>query len=347
MGDPALTRLSLRDEAALLESVAELAAGGVLLPDAYAAAGELLRGASAGAATAIGTALRRGEPVAVAAAGTLARLDPVHHAMLRAIDTTGDPARCLEQARLSLQAKVRLREQLSAGAAYPIAVVAITLAAAVVVVAVVIPGAANLFPSDSPAVETLMRRGRHLLFAMLGCPGGAFLAFAGLRIGARSERGRGVIDRMRLRVPVIGEIERSRELLAYFQVLGGLLAVGEPLARAVRGASGAACNREIGTRLRAVASEAERGTPLSSAFARRLPELPIVSRWFAIAEAGGTSRGTADALARVLESRVSRLVGLLGALAEPALLALAGAVVIVVVVSVVVPLFDLPALVLP
>jgi type II secretory pathway component PulF len=347
MGNSPVVRLSLREESALVESVAELAAGGVSLPDAYREAGRALDRDASRAASAIANALDRGDPVCAAAEAVLGPIDPTHRSMLRMIDSTGESARCLERASAVLRARLRAHDRATAAMLYPAVVVAIALAAAVVAIAVLIPAAARVLSAEtSPQAVLLVRRGTRVVTGLISAVAAVGITVALVATAPRRRRATPTIDRVRLALPILGELERSNGMLAFCHLLSGLLEAGESLSDALAQAAATPRNSVLRSRLCRVAAAVRDGGAASDAFASALADTPLVARWFALAEAGADVDHALVALTRVFESSVERTGARIAALAEPGLMMVAGAVVLTIVVTLVLPLFDLYAVVL-
>lgn len=349
MGDSSVVRLSLAEELELVETVSELVHGGVTLAAAYRLAGTTVSGRARVAAQAIADKLARGVPAATSTVSSIHRVDPMHLAMLRMADSTGDARTGLARARAFLDTRIRLRSQAVTAALYPGFIVSVALAAAIVLLTVVIPSAERLLASGSTAVqaEPMLRHGTVAVAVITVVLGLGVGVSAGLLASRRSHRTLPTVDRLRLRVPIAGRIEALTELLGFCHVLAGLLEAGEPLAAALASAARTVENAALRVDLEAAAFRVAQGHSTAGVLAARFPRLPALRHYFALAEAGGDLVRTVDSLAGHLASLLERTMARIGVLLEPVLVVVAGSVVLTVVLTLVQPLFDLYGSVLP
>ncbi|MFW5742050.1 MAG: type II secretion system F family protein [Spirochaetota bacterium] len=354
MGHGDLIRLSAAEETLLVDSVTSLLEGGVDLVEAYAAVEHVLSGRPRAAAGALRGALETGVPPAAAARLVLARIDPMHRAMLSIVEETGEALAAFRRARTYLAIRARLRRRTSGAAIYPAFVIAATLAGALLLVTVVLPAAAELLAplagagassSVPAAISALVGRGRVIV-------GGAVAAIvlAATAIGwpRRAESGRARwADRLRLRIPIAGSMEATVDLLAYAHGLAGCLGCGVPLGDALGYAPRCVTNGVLRAELVTVARHVRDGMEVSRAFALAREARGAVGGWFLLGERGADVEASIESLARCLEERVERTAERLGTLVEPATVVVAGAFLITIVLALVKPLFELYAVALP
>ena len=344
MGDR-LIRLSLKEETELVGTVSSLVQGGIGVVDAYRSAAGMLGGRSAAAAGALVSQLELGAALTAAAKTVLARIEPMHLAMLRVTDQTGDAVRSMSRADRYLQTRLRLRAKTAAAAVYPSCVIGATIAGCLLLILVVIPAAEGLLAAGGTpahdATRALARRSTHLLVAGAIASG---LAAVGALMLVVPRTGSGVhrwIDRARLAIPVTGTMESLVELLAFSNAVAGMLDAGTSLGEALRAAVACTLNSAMRHDVAAVSRLVERGVPVSRAVAQALPRFGYLARWFALGESGADLPEMMGSLTRFIETRLDRLAGRIGTLIEPLLIAVAGSVVLVVVLVVVKPLFEL------
>ncbi len=353
-------RLSRAKESLLVESAASLLQGGIGLLQAYRAATEMLRGTERTAALAIVSGLERGLPVTESVRGTLHRVDPMHLAMLRVVDETGEAATPMARADRYLRSSLEFRSRVLTASMYPAFVVFAALIGSVLLILVAVPAAASLVPTANGSIVpgfglatgngSAPRAARAVVITVVVLVVVLVLVVALSAVvvfARRTEPLRLRLARIRLALPVAGRLEMLTGLLAFAHALAGMLEAGIPFTGALRAATGCPHNVAIRAGLSRAAGLMENGTSASAAVARALPRDDYLSRWFALCESGADLPGTIDGLATFLETRLAALIRRIAALVEPILVALAGAVVLTVVLTLVKPLFDLYAEVLP
>lgn len=354
-------RLSRAKESLLVESTSSLLQGGISLLEAYRSAGEMLRGKERTAARSIVLSLERGWAVAESVRRTLHRVDPMHLAMLRVVDQTGEAANPMARADRYLRSSLQFRSRVLSASIYPAFVVVAALVGSALLILLAVPAAQTLVQTaagsgsaggglaagDGGALLSAAPRVIRIFVPIAIMLALAFALLATVVFGGSTEPLLVRFARIRLALPFAGRAEMLTGLLAFAHALAGMLEAGVPFAVALRTATACPHNAAIRTGLSRAARYVEDGTPASAALARTLPRDVYLTRWFALCESGADLPVTIDGLAAFLETRLAALIQRLGTLVEPVLVAIAGGVVLTVVLTLVKPLFDLYAEVLP
>jgi general secretion pathway protein F len=341
MGNGAIS-LPRAQEVRLVETVATLAGSGLTAQDAYAAAADVLSGSTAGrVAEAVTRQIESGASPAAASRAVTSRLSPMHESMLTAAEETGAYATTLGRASAHLRSSAELREKVIGAAIYPAFVLFLTVMGAVLLVTLVFPVAAEFMAAtgalQSSEIEAILATGTRTLLGLVGL---IVLVIAAIVAAALS-------DELRLRLPVIGQLERYGELLAFAQSLAALQAVGFPLDRSFATAAQSLRNRYLRERLLYAGSEISAGVTASITVAHALPRAAIVARWFSLADHGADPLVATEGLIRFLQAELARRSERLGSILEPVFVILAGVMIVLVVVTLVQPLFGLYGEVLP
>ncbi|MBI4915432.1 MAG: type II secretion system F family protein [Acidobacteria bacterium] len=162
-----------------------------------------------------------------------------------------------------------------------------------------------------------------------------------LRRQVRTDAGRLVYDRMKLKIPFVGRIFHLFGLSQFVRSLGTLLSGGTPMVTALEVATSTVTNRAIYLPLSKVTPKVREGQSLwSSLEATKLfPDLSV-----AMVQVGEATGALEEMLSNVgqfydesIEVRLSQVVSLI----EPAVLVLMGVVVSALILSVYLPMFTL------
>jgi type IV pilus assembly protein PilC len=162
-----------------------------------------------------------------------------------------------------------------------------------------------------------------------------------LRRQVRTDAGRLVFDRMKLKIPFVGRIFHLFGLSQFVRSLGTLLSGGTPMVTALEVATSTVTNRAIYLPLSKVTPKVREGQALwSSLEATKLfPDLSV-----AMVQVGEATGALEEMLSNVgqfydesIEVRLSQVVSLI----EPAVLVLMGVVVSALILSVYLPMFTL------
>ena len=134
-----------------------------------------------------------------------------------------------------------VRKKLVMSLIYPCLLLTLVLCLMVFLITYVVPSFAELYRSMSAQLPTatviLIAVGTTARSYVLAGIAALILAAIGFRFWAKTERGQERMDRVRLRVPVVGEIWIKYQVAQFARVLGTLLTGGIPLLQALETAS--------------------------------------------------------------------------------------------------------------
>ncbi|MBU8912869.1 MAG: type II secretion system F family protein [Spirochaetales bacterium] len=356
MGNSGMIRLRSKDQLLMVESVSSLLRAGLTLPEAFAGAAEIIdRTAVCGATRAIHTRLLGGGSLTVAVRAVIAVPDPFLLAMAKVTDQTGAAAALLTRAEEYLRLRMHLSETVRTASIYPAFVLALTVLGALMLGLVVIPELGR-FLTDSGLLEpdqvtSLVDSGGRfirILSVILGGLGAAcVLVLASRRMNASTAPIAETIARLRLFIPVIGRLEKTRDLLAVAEASRGMVASGVSLDRAVELAADCTANLWVSSRLRVAVGRMRTGVAPAQAVRSALARHGFVARWLHQTEHGADLTESLDAMARFLGDLQKRLITRLGVVIEPTLVVVAGGFLLGTVFFLVRPLFHLYGLVMP
>ena len=167
----------------------------------------------------------------------------------------------------------------------------------------------------------------------------------GLRQALRNESFASRVDAWRLRVPVVGRLERAANTANLARTLATLTGSAMPMLEAILHASRTLSNRPMRAGLRRASARVREGT----GFARALEDsgvfAPIALRLVASGERSGKLDRMLDEAARHQQREVDTLLGTLTAVLGPAVILLVGALVLAIVLAILLPIFELNTLI--
>lgn len=244
-----------------------------------------------------------------------------------------------------LESAHALRRKLRLALVYPALVIAVAAGAVVFLLTVVVPTFADLFADfDAPlpgptrvvvAASDGLRD--HAVVWLLGLG----VTVVGVRVLLVSERGAALWDRLRLRVPVLGDLARKGASARAARTLATLLQSGVPLVEALGVAAAAAENRVVRAALADGRRRVERGSPLEPPLRRAGVFPPLLVDMVGVGEATGRLDEVLDRTADHFEREVDAAVESLTSVIEPALVVVLGVVVGGILVAIYLPMFDL------
>jgi len=154
-------------------------------------------------------------------------------------------------------------------------------------------------------------------------------------------KGRFFWDNMKLRLPVIGQINRKIALSRFGRTLGSLLQSGVPLITSLEIVRNIVNNVLIGDVIDDAMEDIQAGKSLNLALSRSVWFPPVFRQMVSVGEQSGDLEGMlhkiADAYEREVETRITGMTALI----EPIMILLMAVVVGFIVISILLPIFEM------
>jgi type II secretory pathway component PulF len=158
---------------------------------------------------------------------------------------------------------------------------------------------------------------------------------------AKTEEGRMLLDKIRLKVPVVSGIYLSMAVSRFCRVLGTLLTNGVPIVRSLEISADSTGNRVLSTAVREAAENISAGESLASPLAASGKFPADVVEMIAVGEQSNNLENVLPHIADTLERDTWRRLDLFVRLLEPLMLVLLAGVVLVVVIALLVPVLKM------
>jgi type IV pilus assembly protein PilC len=177
----------------------------------------------------------------------------------------------------------------------------------------------------------------YIFFVVAAVAGGGFLMFLWLR----SEHGAIVMDRLKPKFPLVGDIWLKAQIAQFVRTLSTLLAGGTPLVSALDTSSEAMGSRLIAKSVRDAGMKVREGTPLHTALEAThvIPDLAL--EMIEVGEASGALAPMLSSVAEFYEQEVDLKLGAILAWIEPAILVVMACVVAFILIALYLPMFSL------
>ncbi|MFN8059700.1 MAG: type II secretion system F family protein [Vicinamibacterales bacterium] len=244
-----------------------------------------------------------------------------------------------------IEKNVKLKGHVKSAMIYPVAVIVIAAVVVGVILWKVIPTFAQMFSSLGAQLPLPTRiviwmsnslvTGAPLLLVGMGA-----VSFA-LRSYYMTENGRRVIDRIMLKLPILGLILRKIAVARFCRTLSTLLSSGVPILDGLEITAKTAGNAIIEDAVMSVRSSIERGETVSAPLAATNVFPSMVTQMISVGEATGALDAMLSKIADFYEEEVDTAVAGLLTLIEPVMIAILGVVVGGIVISMYLPIFDL------
>jgi type IV pilus assembly protein PilC len=156
-----------------------------------------------------------------------------------------------------------------------------------------------------------------------------------------SDNGSRILDRARMRTPVLGGIWQKYQVAVFCRMLGTLLSGGLPLVPSLETAGASMQSRALADSIANASHKVREGRPLSSSLeeTERFPELSV--EMIEVGESTGALPAMLNSVAEFYEEDVQTALTAAMSLIEPAILIVMGVIVAFVLLSLYLPIFTL------
>ncbi|MBS1201293.1 MAG: type pilus assembly protein PilC [Proteobacteria bacterium] len=243
-----------------------------------------------------------------------------------------------------------LKKKIKKALFYPAAVLAVAVIVTLILLIFVIPQFEALFKgfgADLPAftrmVIGLSRFVQDNGWWLAAIVGGAVFAFGYFH--KRSRPMRQVIDRMMLKIPVLGPILVKAAIARYARTLSTMFSAGVPLVEAMESVAGATGNIVYEQAVLRMRDEVSTGMRLQRAMENTGLFPNMVNQMIAVGEESGSLDEMAAKVADFYELEVDSAVDALSSLLEPLIMVILGVLVGGLVIAMYLPIFKLGAVI--
>src|SRR5271168_4899226 len=177
-------------------------------------------------------------------------------------------------------------------------------------------------------------------YVVIGAFALVFLAAFGIFLWSRTEEGGAAFDRMKFRIPVIGDTLLKFQVAQFSRTLATLLTGGTPLVAGLQTASDAISSKLIRSTVTQATQSVREGESLSSALASKgtLPALAL--DMIEVGESSGALAPMLTSVAEFYEEEVGVRLSALVAVIEPVILIFMGLLVAFILISLYLPIFS-------
>jgi type IV pilus assembly protein PilC len=240
-----------------------------------------------------------------------------------------------------------VRKKIIATLVYPALLLVMATTIVSYLVSAVIPKFATLYkdlnvPLPGPT-RFLLALTVDYRYLFLSCVAALALFVVGVFFWSRTEEGGMTFDRLKFRLPVIGNTLLKFQMAQFSRTLATLLAGGTPLVAGLQTASDAISSRLVRGAVNEATQMVREGESLHHALASKQVVPALALDMIEVGESSGALAPMLTSVAEFYEDEVSLRLSALISFIEPAILVIMGALVAFILISLYLPIFSFSA----
>ena len=270
---------------------------------------------------------------------------PLMTNMTKAGEVGGFLDTVLLQIATNYEAETKLRGKVKAALTYPVVVLCIALLAVVGMLLFIVPVFAGLFSSLG---GTLPFPTRVLVFLSKGLKIAIIPLIMGIIVGRqvwsrvkRKPQVRNIVDPLKLKLPVFGELMSKIALTRFSRNLGTMMSSGVPILQSLDIVAATTGNVVLERATRAVQDSVRTGNSLAGPLSEHKIFPPMVVQMMAVGEDTGALDAMLMKIAEFYDQEVEATTEALTALIEPLMIAFLGGIVGAMIVALYMPIFKI------
>ena len=265
--------------------------------------------------------------------------------MCRAGEVGGFLDSVLLQIAENYESEVKLRGKIKAAMTYPVAVLCIAVLAVIGMLIFIVPVFAKMFTTLGGTLPAPTRVLIFLSHAMkFLAPLGAVLLVVGFQVWKRIrhlERTHRVVDPLKLKVPVFGQLFRKLAIARFTRNLGTMMRSGVPILQALEIVADTTGNIVVTDAVRDIQNSVRNGESLTKPLSEHAVFPPMVVQMMAVGEDTGALDTMLHKISQFYDEEVEATTESLTALIEPLMIALLGGIIGSMIVALYMPIFKI------
>ena len=274
---------------------------------------------------------------------------PIYTNMVKSGEETGSLSDILLRISALIRESISLRNKIRNALTYPVVVGMVSLGVLTFLLVVVVPTLSGLFEQMNrtlpPLTLILIRFSTFLkkYWIIILCAI-AVLIVISFRI-LHMKKARKSIDRLKLRIPILGEIIRKSLIANFARTLSTLRKGGVTIITSLELAKDAIRNEVISTAINQAKEDISRGDSMSKALRRSGVFPPLFLYMVEVGEKSGNLEHMLDDISISYEEEVTMALNRFTTLLEPLVIITMGLIVGIIAVSILLPIFEMNQLV--
>ncbi len=266
-------------------------------------------------------------------------------AMVKAGESSGMLAEILDRLASFLEAASRLKKKVKSAMTYPVIVIFIAIAITTFLIVRVVPVFGEIFAdfgANLPAptqflldISSFIRGNWWIILLVIG---GAYYS---IRTFVRTERGRQLWDRWKLKLPIFGPLVHKICMTRFARTFAQLIRAGVPILEVMDIVGDTSGNYVVEAAIKGVAADVEKGDHLTNSLSRQPIFPPMLIRMVSAGESTGKIDTMLEKMADFWDEEIEAILDALTSLIEPLLIVVLGVIVGGIVIAMFLPIFKL------
>ncbi len=265
--------------------------------------------------------------------------------MARVAEAGGNLAESMGKLALHMEKGAEIRRKVKAALAYPMVVVIISVVTVVALVTLILPRFMKMFSSMGAEIPWSTR----MLMGLSGLVVGHWYIFLGATVALvlwfkrflASPKGRATVDRLLLRLPIIGDVITKIVLSRVLASMSTLLSSGVPMVQTLEISASAADNQIVKASLLEAKQHLAEGEAVAQSLRSANVFPPLVIQMVASGEKTGELPQMLEHVCVLYDQETDAKVKSLTSIIEPILIVVLGLIVGFIAISVIVPVYSL------
>jgi type IV pilus assembly protein PilC len=248
-----------------------------------------------------------------------------------------------------IEKAMKLKKQIKSAMVYPVTIMGVAVVVIGVLLVWVIPIFAKMFTDFGGTLPGLTQMvidlshfmQSNIVYILVGC----FLVFRAFKAFYKTPKGHLLIDKVALKLPVIGDLIRKASVSKFTRTLGTLISSGVPILEGLGIVAKTSGNKVIEAALMNARQSISEGKTISDPLGKEKVFPPMVVQMIAVGETTGALDAMLSKIADFYDDEVDAAVTALTSLLEPMLMVFLGITVGTIVIAMYLPIFKMASVV--
>lgn len=275
--------------------------------------------------------------------------DELYVSMVAAGEAGGILDTILNRLAKHIEKAMKLKKQIKSAMVYPLTILGVAVIVVTILLVWVIPIFAKMFTDFGGSLPGLTQLVIDFSYFMqrnfFYITGGLFAFSYGFKKYYRTVGGKKTVDKIALKIPVVGELIRKASVAKFTRTLGTLISSGVPILEGLGIVAKTSGNKVIEHALLDARQSISEGKTIADPLEKSKVFPPMVVQMIAVGETTGALDGMLSKIADFYDDEVDAAVVALTSMLEPMMMVFLGITIGTIVIAMYLPIFEMAAIV--